>query len=82
VPPTVGRYLRGLRAVAIRVQLGKWLSLIPGWAGFAAPKPELGVEQKGARRSPLFYLLQVLPRRLKRNCPSLIPAIQLDSRSG
>ena len=41
--------------MAIRVQLGKWLSLIPGWAGFAAPRPELGVEQKGARRSPLFY---------------------------
>jgi hypothetical protein len=63
VPPSGGRYLAWVGGVAIRVQLGKWLSLIPGWAGFAAPKPELGVEQKGARRSPLFYLLQVLPRR-------------------
>jgi len=40
--------------VAIRVQLGKWLSLIPGWAGFAAPRPELGVEQRGLDGVPFF----------------------------
>jgi hypothetical protein len=54
VSPSDSGYRPWIRVVAIRVQLGSWLSLIPGWAGFAAPRPELGVEQKGARRSPFF----------------------------
>jgi hypothetical protein len=55
VAPTEEVFPSTLKPLAIHVQLVNRLSLIPGWAGFAAPKPELGVEQKGTRRSPLFY---------------------------
>lgn len=41
--------------LAFGVQLHNRLSLIPGWAGFAAPKPELGVEHiEGPDGAPLF----------------------------
>jgi len=43
-----------LKPLAIHVQLVNRLSLIPGWAGFAAPKPELGVEQRGLDGVPFF----------------------------
>jgi hypothetical protein len=40
------------------VQPTNRLSLIPGWAGFAAPKPELGVEHiEGPDGAPLFLVL-------------------------
>src|ERR1700751_6504452 len=46
--------------LALGVQPTWRLSLIPGWAGFAAPKPELGVEHiEGPDGAPLFL------------CPSL-----------
>ncbi len=42
-------------ALALGVQPTHRLSLIPGWAGFAAPKPELGVEHiEGPDGAPLF----------------------------
>jgi hypothetical protein len=41
--------------LALSVQPTERLSLIPGWAGFAAPKPELGVEHiEGPDGAPLF----------------------------
>ena len=63
VPPSRAGNGDRRKAVAIRVQLGKRLSLIPGWAGFAAPRPELGVEQRGLDGAPFFYFPPVLPRR-------------------
>jgi hypothetical protein len=40
--------------LALSVQPTLRLSLIPGWAGFAAPKPELGVEHiEGPDGAPL-----------------------------
>ena len=41
--------------LALGVQLIQRLSLIPGWAGFAAPKPELGVEHMRGPTGPLFF---------------------------
>ena len=38
--------------LATGVQSVLWLSLIPGWAGFAALEPELGVEHKGGPTGP------------------------------
>ncbi len=44
--------------LAIGVQTVQRLSLIPGWAGFAALEPELGVEHKGGPTGPpIFFLL-------------------------
>jgi hypothetical protein len=41
--------------LALGVQPTLRLSLIPGWAGFAAPKPELGVEHiEGPDGAPLL----------------------------
>jgi hypothetical protein len=43
--------------LALGVQPTNRLSLIPGWAGFAAPKPELGVEHiEGPDGAPLFFV--------------------------
>jgi hypothetical protein len=41
--------------VAREVQLTAWLSHIPGWAGFAALKPDLRGRAMGVRRDPLFF---------------------------
>ena len=51
--------------LAFGVQLTKRLSLIPGWAGFAAPKPELGVEHiEGPDGAPLFLRVRDPVQRL------------------
>jgi len=42
--------------LAIGVQTIQRLSLIPGWAGFAALEPELGVEHKGGPTGPPIFL--------------------------
>jgi hypothetical protein len=50
--------------LALGVQPTGWLSLIPGWAGFAAPKPELGVEHiEGPDGAPLFLCPNLLLHR-------------------
>ena len=50
--------------LALGVQPTERLSLIPGWAGFAAPKPELGVEHiEGPDGAPLFLCPNVLLHR-------------------
>jgi hypothetical protein len=44
--------------LALGVQIIQRLSLIPGWAGFAAPKPELGVEHMRGPTGPLFFYVR------------------------
>jgi hypothetical protein len=44
--------------VAREVQLFAWLSHIPGWAGFAALKPDLRGRAMGVRRDPLFFCVE------------------------
>jgi hypothetical protein len=58
----VGTARGGFRGIvsglASSVQSVVWLSLIPGWAGFAALEPELGVEHKGGPTGPpIFFVL-------------------------
>jgi len=50
--------------LATGVQTIQRLSLIPGWAGFAALEPELGVEHKGGPTGPPIFLCWQLGRRL------------------
>jgi hypothetical protein len=57
----VGTARGGFRGIvnglASSVQSVVWLSLIPGWAGFAALEPELGVEHKGGPTGPPYFFV-------------------------
>jgi hypothetical protein len=63
--------------LASGVQSVVWLSLIPGWAGFAALEPELGVEHKGGPTGPpIFLCIGCLDAyRLQVDCPSFSPVM-------
>jgi hypothetical protein len=60
--------------LATGVQTIQRLSLIPGWAGFAALEPELGVEHKGGPTGPpIFFGISGLDADLPQvNCPSIL----------
>jgi hypothetical protein len=64
--------------LATSVQPVLRLSLIPGWAGFAALEPELGVEHKGGPTGPPVFLcciggLDADPAQV--DCPSILPVM-------
>ncbi len=59
--------------LATGVQPVVWLSLIPGWAGFAALEPELGVEHKGGPTGPPIFCVGGLDAdRDQLDCPSIL----------